>query len=581
MAEGHIHWISGPVLRARSSDLFHVQDAIAVGPQALLGEIVRLGTDEIVAQIYEDTTGLKPGDVITGAGEPLSVKLGPSLLGQIFDGLLRPLGAAGPFVRPGAVAYPGGRFAFEPGVRVGEAVGDGQSIGSVATPTRQQCLAPPRRGGVVVSIAAAGEYAEDEPLCKLRGADGAEFDLSLAQRWPVRQPRPSRHRLPLAGPMITGTRILDTLFPIARGGRAAIPGSFGTGKTVLQQSLAKWSDADIIVYVGCGERGNEMAEVLDEFPKLEDPRNGRPLMERTVIIANTSNMPVAAREASIYTAVTVAEYFRDQGLHVALMADSTSRWAEALREVSGRLGELPGEAGYPAYLSSRLAQFYERAGRVTTLGGREGSVTIIGAISPAAGDFSEPVTTNTRRSVRTFWALDRGRAQARFFPAIDSLQSYSADVDVLGQWWQAQGNPQWRAQRRRALELLESKSRLERMARIVGKDALPPAQQLTLLCADLVEEGVLRQSSFSGADRYCSPQRQTAILAAVTRFIDLAQNALAHGASLEHIAALPVRQILQRVGESYGEDRIAAIHELWKQMDTEFAALIEEPVHAS
>ncbi len=266
-----------------------------------------------------------------------------------------------------------------------------------------------------------------------------------------------------------------------------------------------------------------MAEVLDEFPRLEDPRNGRPLMERTVIIANTSNMPVAAREASIYTAVTVAEYFRDQGLHVALMADSTSRWAEALREVSGRLGELPGEAGYPAYLSSRLAQFYERAGRVSTLGGGEGSVSIIGAISPAGGDFSEPVTTHTRRSVRTFWALDRTRAQARFFPAIDPLQSYSADVDVLGHWWQVQGNPEWSAQRRRVLELLESKSRLERMARIVGKDALPPAQQLTLLCADLVEEGVLRQSSFSDADRYCSPQRQTAILGVITRFIDLAQ----------------------------------------------------------
>src|SRR5580704_750411 len=388
MPEGRIHWISGPVLRARSSDLFHVQDAIAVGPSALLGEIVRLGTDEIVAQVYEDTTGLKPGDAITGTGEPLSVKLGPSLLGQIFDGLLRPLSDAGAFVRPGAASRSNARFAFEPAVRAGDAVRAGQSIGAVATPRRQQCLAPPQQGGVVVSVAAAGKYTEDEPICTVRAADGSAIALSLAQRWPVRQPRPSQRRLPLAGPMITGTRILDTLFPIARGGRAAIPGSFGTGKTVLQQSLAKWSDADIIVYVGCGERGNEMAEVLDEFPKLEDPRNGRPLMERTVIIANTSNMPVAAREASIYTAVTVAEYFRDQGLHVALMADSTSRWAEALREVSGRLGELPGEAGYPAYLSSRLAQFYERAGRVTTLGAGEGSVTIIGAISPAAGDFS-------------------------------------------------------------------------------------------------------------------------------------------------------------------------------------------------
>ena len=581
MAEGRIHWISGPVLRARSTDLFHVQDAIAVGPSALLGEIVRLGTDEIVAQIYEDTTGLKPGDVITGTGEPLSVRLGPSLLGQIFDGLLRPLRGAGPFVRPGAGSPSNARFAFEPGVRAGDVVREGQSIGVVATPTRQQCLVPPRRGGVLVSVVAAGEYTEDEPICTVRGADGSATGLSLSQHWPVRQPRPSRRRLPLAGPMITGTRILDTLFPIARGGRAAIPGSFGTGKTVLQQSLAKWSDADIIVYVGCGERGNEMAEVLDEFPRLEDPRNGRPLMERTVIIANTSNMPVAAREASIYTAVTVAEYFRDQGLNVALMADSTSRWAEALREVSGRLGELPGEAGYPAYLSSRLAQFYERAGRVSTLGGSEGSVSIIGAISPAAGDFSEPVTTHTRRSVRTFWALDRIRAQARFFPAIDPLQSYSADVEVLGHWWQVQGNPQWSAQRRRILELLESKSRLERMARIVGKDALPPAQQLTLLCADMVEEGVLRQSSFSTADRYCSPQRQTAILGVVTRFIDLAQSALERGASLDRITALPVRQVLLRVGETYGEDRIAAIGELRKQMDTEFAALIGEPAHAS
>ena len=580
MAEGRIHWISGPVMRARSADLFHVQDAIAVGPAALLGEIVRLSADEIVAQVYEDTTGLKPGDPIVGSGEPLSVKLGPGLLGQIFDGLLRPLREAGNFVRPGAANPSAVRFAFEPGVRVGESLRPGQSLGAVATPRRQLCLAPPQRGGVVVSIVPQGEYTEDEPICTLRDADGANFEVALAQRWPVRQPRPSARRLALAGPLITGTRIIDTLFPMARGGRAAIPGSFGTGKTVLQQSLAKWSDADIIVYVGCGERGNEMAEVLDEFPKLEDPRNGRALMERTVIIANTSNMPVAAREASIYTAVTVAEYFRDQGLHVALMADSTSRWAEALREVSGRLSELPGEAGYPAYLSSRLAQFYERAGRVTTLGGKEGSVSIIGAISPAGGDFSEPVTTHTRRSVRTFWALDRSRAQARFFPAIDPLQSYSADVEALGQWWQVQGNPQWSAQRRQVLELLESKSRLERMARIVGKDALPPAQQLTLLCADLVEEGVLRQSSFSDADRYCSPQRQTAILAVVTRFVDLAKQALEHGATLEHLAALPIRRILQRVGEAYGEERIPAIRELWKQMDSEFASLLEEPAHA-
>ena len=571
IAEGRIDWISGPVLRARSTDLFHVQEAISVGPSALLGEILELSSEHLVAQIYADATGLKPGDVITGTGEPLSVKLGPSLLGHIFDGLLRPLRGTDPSMR----------FPFEPTVRAGDLVREGHSVGSVLAPRRQQCLAPPRRAGQVMSVAAAGEYTEDDPICTLRGADGSLIQLTLAQRWPVRQPRPSERRLALAGPMITGQRILDTLFPIARGGRAAIPGSFGTGKTVLQESLAKWSDADVIVYVGCGERGNEMAEVLDEFPRLEDPRTGRALMERTVIIANTSNMPVAAREASIYTAVTVAEYFRDQGLHVALLADSTSRWAEALREVSGRLGELPGEAGYPAYLSSRLAQFYERAGRVATLGGSEGSVSIIGAISPAAGDFSEPVTTHTRRCVRTFWALDRGLAQARFFPAIHPLQSYSADVEALAHWWQAQGNPQWTVQRRRVLELLESKARIERMARIVGKDALPAVQQLTLLCAELLEEGVLRQSSFSDVDRYCSPQRQTAILGALTRFVELAQSALQHGASVERIAALPSRQLLRRVGEEYGEDRIAAIRELWKQMDTEFAAVLEEPSHAS
>jgi V/A-type H+-transporting ATPase subunit A len=381
--------------------------------------------------------------------------------------------------------------------------------------------------------------------------------------------------------MVTGQRILDTLFPVARGGRAALPGGFGTGKTVLQEALAKWCDADIIVYVGCGERGNEMAEVLDELPKLEDPRTGRPLMERTVIIANTSNMPVAAREASIYTAITVAEYFRDQGLHVALMADSTSRWAEALREVSGRLSELPGEAGYPAYLSSRLAEFYERAGRITTLAQSEGSVTIIGAISPPAGDFSEPVTMHTRRSVRTFWALDRARAQARFYPAIHPLQSYSTDVDTLAKWWQAQGNPSWPEQRKRVLELLETQVHLERMARIVGKDALPPAQQLTLLCADLVNDAVLRQSSFSETDRYCSPRRQTAILNLVMRFVDLARAAVESGVHPDQVAALPVRRILQRVGEEYGESAISGIEQLWKQLESEFAGLAVENVHAS
>ncbi len=350
---------------------------------------------------------------------------------------------------------------------------------------------------------------------------------------------------------------------------------------MLQEALAKWCDADVIVYVGCGERGNEMAEVLDEFPRLEDPRTGRPLAERTVIIANTSNMPVAAREASIYTAITVAEYFRDQGLNVALMADSTSRWAEALREVSGRLGELPGEAGYPAYLSSRLAEFYERAARVTSLAGAEGSVTIIGAISPPSGDFSEPVTLHTKRYVRCFWALDRQRAQARFYPAIHPLQSYGSDVQELADWWKRSGNPDWLGQRQRVLELLEAQAHLERMARIVGRDALPAQQQVRLLCADLINEGFLRQSSFSRLDRFCSPPRQVAMLSVLLHFADRADAAVAAGVPPARLAALPMLRQLQRLGEEFGEEDLLRLRQLPRQIDYEFDQLQTVASHAS
>jgi len=581
MTEAHICWISGPVLRARTADTFHVHEAIAVGRHSLPGEVIQLNDDEIVAQIYEDTTGLKPGEAVTGTGNALSVRLGPGLLGHIFDGLLRPLeGIAGAFISSATPRGASPRFGFDPTIRVGERVQAGQRLGTIHGPRPEGLFILPGTVGTVTWVAAAGEYSADEPVCRFARPDGTAGWQALAHDWPVREPRPVGKRLPVAAPMITGQRVLDTLFPVARGGRAALPGGFGTGKTILQQSLAKWCDADIIVYVGCGERGNEMAEVLDELPKLEDPRTGRRLMERSVIIANTSNMPVAAREASIYTAITVAEYFRDQGLHVALMADSTSRWAEALREVSGRLGELPSESGYPAYLASRLAEFYERAGRVQTLGGAEASVTVIGAISPAAGDFSEPVTMNTRRCVRSFWALDRERAQARFFPAINPLLSYSADAEALAAWWHAQGNPDWLEQRRRLLELLQAQVHLERMARIVGKDALPPAQQLTLLCAELVNEAVLRQSSFSEVDRYCSPQRQTAILGIIVRFLDLARAAVDAGVMPDEVASLPVRLTLQRIGEEYGEQRIAGIRALWQQMEHQFGTLARDHARA-
>ncbi|HEY5720553.1 MAG TPA: V-type ATP synthase subunit A, partial [Gammaproteobacteria bacterium] len=387
-------------------------------------------------------------------------------------------------------------------------------------------------------------------------------------------------RLPATEPLVTGQRILDTLFPVARGGRAAIPGGFGTGKTVLLENLAKWCDADVIVYVGCGERGNELAGVLTEFPELTDPQTGRSLMERTLIIANTSNMPVAAREASIYSGITVAEYFRDMGLNVALMADSTSRWAEALREISGRLGELPGEAGYPAYLSSRIAGFYERAGRVRTLHGHEGSVTIMGAVSPPSDDFSEPVTIHTRRYIRTFWALDRARAQARFFPAIHPLNSYSDDADALGRWWQAQGNPQWATLRQRFLHLLGEEQRLERMVRIVGRDALPARQQLLLLCAELVGDAFLRQSAYSPIDRYASPARLGAMMRLLGNFIDRAEQALEAGATVTAIGALPILRRLQRMGEEIGDDALERFDTLHDELDAQFFSLTEAKADA-
>ena len=576
MGEGTITWVHGPVLHARSDQAFQIHEAVAVGNKGLLGEVIHLDGHKLVVQVYEDTTGLRPGDPVRGHGQPLSIPVGPGLLGNIFDGLLRPLDRDVQYVQPGLFRAPAARFPFTPDVDEGERLTPGQTFGRLQPENgkAQACLVPPEVHGRVVSIREAGEYGDDETLCTLETPDGETRELGMQHPWPVRTPRPVRSRLPVSGPLVTGQRILDTLFPVARGGKAALPGGFGTGKTVLQESLAKFCDADVIVYVGCGERGNEMAGVLHEFPALEDPRTGRPLMERTVIIANTSNMPVAAREASIYTGITVAEYFRDQGLHVALMADSTSRWAEALREISGSLGELPGEGGYPAYLSSRLAGFYERAARVETLGEEEGSLTIVGAVSPPGGDFSEPVTIHTKRYVRCFWGLDRSLAQSRFYPAVHPLSSYSEDAEDVEPWWQSRGNPQWAEHRRRFLTLLEEQVRLERMARIVGKDALPPGQQLTLLCADLVREGFLRQSSFSPADRYCSPERQTAMMRLIVRFIELAEEALANGAGVERIQDLPILRRLQRMGEEVGEEQMATFRQLGNQLESAFAPLV-------
>jgi V/A-type H+/Na+-transporting ATPase subunit A len=570
-SEATLSWIGGPVLRARSDAAFAMNEAVLVGEQALLGEVIQLRHPEIVVQVYEDTTGLAPGAIVRGTGGPLSVRLGPGLLGGIFDGLLRPLGG-GDQVLPGMAARSERRFHFRPELAVGERLEPGQAFGSVEDGLRRlRCFAPPDARGVIAALATERDVAPDEPVGTLACDDGSLRELAVSQRWPVRKARPVRQRLPFEQPMLTGQRILDTLFPVARGGRAALPGGFGTGKTVLQQTLAKWSDADVVVYVGCGERGNEMAEVLEEFPALDDPRTGRPLLERTVIIANTSNMPVAAREASIYTGVTVAEFFRDQGLHVALMADSTSRWAEALREISGRLGELPAEGGYPAYLSSRLAEFYERAGRVRTLSDQEASLTLIGAISPPGGDFSEPVTKHTERFVRCLWSLDARRAHARLYPAIHPLSSYSLDAPTLAPWWEKHGNPRWTEQRDKLLHLIEEQAELERMARIIGKDALPERQQLVLLCAEIIADGFLRQSALSPVDAHCSPERQAAMLIAILRFVELAEQALERGTSVARIAGLPIVRRLQRMGEEIGEADLALHERLRSELERSFA----------
>ncbi|HRP95954.1 MAG TPA: V-type ATP synthase subunit A [Rhodocyclaceae bacterium] len=578
MSIARISWISGPVLRATTQGVFHMREAVAVGDARLLGEVIRIDGGQIVVQVYEDTTGLRPGVEVHGSGRPLSVALGPGLLGNIFDGLLRPLRGTGtPFVLPGWRRAAPARLVFAPLVRAGERIARGALFGTATDGSGRAhgCLVPPDADGEVLRIAAAGSYDEDEPLLTLATSHGDRREVAMRHEWPVREPRPSRERLPGERPLLTGQRILDSLFPVARGGRAAIPGGFGTGKTILLETLAKWCDADVIIYVGCGERGNEIAGVLEEFPRLDDPRSGRKLMERSVIIANTSNMPVSAREASIYTAITVAEYFRDQGLDVALMADSTSRWAEALREVSGRLGELPGEGAYPAYLSSRLAAFYERAGCVRTLAGAEGSITLIGSISPPSGDFSEPVTAHTKRYIRSFWALDIRRAQARFYPAVHPLQSYSEDAVVLASWWEGAGHPDWPRLRSRFLALLEDQARLERMARIIGQDAMPVRQQLTLLCAELVAEAFLRQSAFSLVDAHCSPARQRAMMSLLARFLDLAEKAVVDGVAPDALMRLAVYRRLSRMGEDLPEAALGDYPGLAADMEREFEQLVE------
>lgn len=541
---GSLSWITESVIRAQIDGRLTMAEQVWVGHDQLVAEVIALHPNRATIQVYEETSGLHIGEPLFGTGQPLSVTLGPGLLGNTFDGIQRPLDAlqarAGIFIRRGeniTSLDTDRQWQFTPQAQAGNEIGPGAVLGTVSeTPLiEHRVLVPPGVQGQLDHLVEAGDYTIEDEIAVVVDAAGNEHRLTMTQRWPVRRARPVKQRLSPTVPLISGQRILDTFFPVAKGGTAAVPGPFGSGKTVLQHSLAKWSDADIIVYVGCGERGNEMAEVLEDFPELEDPWSGHPLMERTVLVANTSNMPVAAREASIYTGVTIAEYYRDQGYSVALMADSTSRWAEALREISGRLEEMPAEEGFPAYLPSRLAAFYERAGRMKTLNGEEGSVTIIGAVSPPGGDFSEPVTRHTQRFTQSWWALDRELANARHYPSVSWLNSYSLTLDQVTDWWNEQVEMDWPVLRHQAMEILQEESDLQQLVELVGPDALADRQRWLLDVARLLREGFLQQNAFHEIDAYAVPKKQAFLLHLFVQLYQQGQELLDQEVPLDRI----------------------------------------------
>ena len=541
---GELSGIAEAVVHARVDGRLAVSEQVWVGKQRLAGEVIALEPDAAAVQVYESTSGLRLGEPLFGSGRPLSATLGPGLIGTTFDGIQRPLEAlrerAGIFIQRGVEVEPldaERQWSFEPRVEKGDEVGPGTVLGVVEETSliEHRIMVPPGVRGTVTSIASRGDYPVTEEIARVDPGDGDERSLTMLQRWPVRRPRPVARRLAPSVPIVTGQRVLDTFFPLARGGAAAVPGPFGSGKTVLQHSLAKWSDADIVVYVGCGERGNEMADVLEEFPQLEDPWSGHPLMERTILIANTSNMPMAAREASIYTAVTMAEYYRDQGYDVALMADSTSRWAEALREISGRLQEMPAEEGFPAYLPSRIAAFYERAGRVEILAGGEGSVTLIGSVSPPGGDFSEPVSRHTRRFTKVWWALDRDLSNQRHYPAINWISSDSLYLDRVAEWWAEHSDVDWRQLRHGAMQVLQEESELQQLVDLLGPEALAERQRWVLDVARLLREGFLQQSAFDEIDAHCTPEKQVRLLRLAVELYEKGVEVVQGDVSLEEL----------------------------------------------
>jgi V/A-type H+/Na+-transporting ATPase subunit A len=581
---GTITWISGPVVRARGSRHVGMLELVEVGEDRLVGEVIGLRGDQMTVQVYEETAGMQTGAPIYGTGLPLSVQLGPGLIQSIYDGVQRPLPlieqAMGSFINRGARFDPIDRqkkWKYTPKVKVGDEVKGGAILGiAMETDTfEHRVMLHPDDAGEITWVAAEGEYTVDEPIARIKMGK-QEKDVIMLQRWPVRRPRPFVRRRGANIPLITGQRILDTFFPVAKGGAAGIPGPFGSGKTVTQHSIAKWADAEVIVYIGCGERGNEMTEVLQEFPHLVDPRSGRPLMERTVLIANTSNMPVAAREASIYTGITIAEYYRDMGYHVALMADSTSRWAEALREVSGRLEEMPAEEGYPAYLAGRLAEFYERAGYVENLNGSQGSVSVVGAVSPPGGDFSEPVTQHTKRFIRCFWALDKSLASARHFPAINWLDSYSEYIEDVADWWREKTGKDWLAMRTRAMELLSEESRLSQIVKLVGPDALPYAERMVLETTRLIREGILQQNATDTVDAYSSVEKQIRLLELVLYFHERGMNVIRRGAPISLIHDLPVVDTIIRAKSSVTNEELGKLDDIQKQLDEQMSQLDAE-----
>jgi len=570
MIEGIIKRVNGPIVEALNMRQASMLEVVEVGPLRLIGEIIRVKEDLATIQVYELTSGLKVGDRVYPTGGPLRVKLGLGMLGNIFDGIQRPLRdiklRSGIYIRRGekvSALDEEKLWHFQPLVKDGDYATAGAIIGQVDENEviRHRIMIPPDLEGTISGLVNEGDYNLLQVLCTIADKEKKTHAIRMYHEWPVRAPRPFRDHKQMTIPLITGQRIIDTFFPIARGGTAAIPGGFGTGKTMTQHALAKWADADVIVYVGCGERGNEMTDVLVEFPKIVDPRSGQPISKRTVMIANTSNMPVAAREVSIYTGVTMAEYYRDMGYHVAVMADSTSRWAEALRELGGRLEEMPAEEGFPAYLPSRLAEFYERAGMVETLSGKGGSVTIIGSISPPGGDFSEPVTQHTRRFVRSFWALDRDLANARHYPSISWLQSYSEYIPDIEEWWKSL-DLDWRTLRDKALDLLQREDNLQNIVKLIGPDALPDTQKLVLFIAEILKDAFLQQNAFDKNDMYSVPLKQVKMLRAIMQVHEKCEDLIRRGVPLVMIREMTSITPMMYMKISVENDRLEKIDEL-------------------